>query len=71
MASQIKNLCLSIILLAVVILLGSGCDSVFGPDCQELFDKKEAAWDRYVDNPSHATRKAWSDASDQYYKHCN
>lgn len=62
---------LFVILATVALLLFCGCDSVFGPDCQELFDKKEAAWGRYVDNPSHATRKAWSDAYDRYYKHRN
>ena len=56
-----KNLL--IISLVVAFLFCSGCDSVFGPDWQELFDKKEAAWNRYVDNPSHATRKAWERCS--------
>lgn len=71
MASQIKNLCLSIILLAVVILFGSGCDSVFGPDCNELYDKMEAAWERYLENDNHDTYKAWTDAVERYNKHCD
>ncbi|MXX59013.1 MAG: hypothetical protein F4246_10195 [Rhodothermaceae bacterium] len=64
-----KNLLL--MLATMTVLLFGGCDSVFGPDCQELYDRMEAAWDRYLENENHSNRKAWADARDRYYKHCD